>query len=198
MRVQVSDAHHVSDDDARRRRGHVRVARIPRAATSAFDVSARDHSLACPSEQWSSCSKSSWACPDATPSAGSPRPESPDQKKPRFRGVVVLHGALDSVVVFLVLLCAPLFGVLDCALPVVGLSSRQSPSGTLSSSRLPRPSITTVHTRTVKTKQPPCQILACQTNQQLSQPIRRVRLRSAPLRHKSVKKADTASDLRIR
>jgi hypothetical protein len=43
MRVQVSDAHHESDDDAHRQRGHVRVARILRAATSAFDLSARDH-----------------------------------------------------------------------------------------------------------------------------------------------------------
>jgi hypothetical protein len=46
MRVQVSDAHHVSDDDAHDdahlQRGHVLVARILRAATSAFDLSARD------------------------------------------------------------------------------------------------------------------------------------------------------------
>ena len=32
-----------------------------------------------------------------------------ETKKPRLRGVVVLHGALDSVVIVLVLLCAPFF-----------------------------------------------------------------------------------------
>jgi hypothetical protein len=46
MRVQVSDAHHESDDDAHRQRGRIasrRVVRILRAATSAFDLSARHH-----------------------------------------------------------------------------------------------------------------------------------------------------------
>jgi hypothetical protein len=50
------------------------------------------------------------------------------KKKPRFRGVVVLHGALDSVVVVLVLLCAPSVGVLDCAILVVDLFSGLPPA----------------------------------------------------------------------
>ena len=50
------------------------------------------------------------------------------KKKPRFRGVVVLHGALDAVEVVLVILCAPFIGVLDCEILVVCLFSDRPPA----------------------------------------------------------------------
>jgi hypothetical protein len=50
------------------------------------------------------------------------------KKEPRFRGVVVLHGALDAVQVVLVILCAPFIGVLDCEIPVVCLFSGCPPA----------------------------------------------------------------------